>query len=419
MAKRVLLVNKFYYPRGGDCIVVLNTEALLRDNGVEAEVFAMQYPENLSARFQRLFPVEVNFGGGWAIWWHAMKRTLGMGNVKASFEAVLDEYKPQVVHLHNIHSYLSPVVGELAHKRGIRVVWTLHDYKLLCPRYDCLLDGKPCEQCFKGAKHNVLHHRCMKGSLPASAVAWIEAVKWNRTHPRAEYRSFLCPSEFMADKMKQGGFYPDKVKVLNNFLDPVKLERYKAIDNTAAREDYYCYVGRLSPEKGVADLLEVASRLPYRLKVAGGGPLEAELRDKYASCGNIEFLGMLDARCGQCAQGARLSVIPSQWYENNPLSVVEALCAGTPVAGSNIGGIPELIDSDNGVVFQPFDNEAYQRPSLCRWPVIGTIPRLPAGRLTDLAQHPICTRCCRIFMVFDILVTFFCYLCTIFYNSCS
>lgn len=359
MAKRVLLVNKFYYPRGGDCIVVLNTEALLRDNGVEAEVFAMQYPENLSARFQRLFPVEVNFGGSLGNKLHALRRTLGMDDVVRCFNAVLDEFKPDVVHLHNIHSYLSPVVGRLAHQRGTRVVWTLHDYKLLCPRYDCLLDGKPCEQCFKGNGQGVLKHRCMKGSLAASAVARIEAVKWNRLNLEKNTDLFVCPSEFMADKMKQGGFNPDKIKVLNNFLDPVKFEEYRTLEATTTREDYYCYVGRLSQEKGIADLLEVASRLPYRLKVAGGGPLEAMLRDKYASCGNIEFLGMLDATgVVNVLKSARLSVIPSQWYENNPLSVVESLCAGTPVAGSQIGGIPELIETNNGVVFQPFDNEA-------------------------------------------------------------
>lgn len=359
MAKRVLLVNKFYYPRGGDCIVVLNTEALLREGGVEAEVFAMQYPQNQLARYQGLFASEVNFAGGMKGMLQAMKRTLGMGNVKASFEAVLDEFKPQVVHLHNIHSYLSPVVGELAHKRGIRVVWTLHDYKLLCPRYDCLRDGKPCEQCFRGAKLGVLTHKCMKDSVPASAVAWLEALKWNRHRLEQNTDVFVCPSQFMADKMLAGGFAADKVRVLNNFLDPVKLERYQAIGQDAPRQDYYCYVGRLSPEKGVSDLLEAASRLPYRLKVAGGGPLEDELRAKYASCGHIEFLGMLDASgVVSVLAGARLSIVPSQWYENNPLSVIEALCAGTPVAGSRIGGIPELIDSANGVVFAPFDKEA-------------------------------------------------------------
>ena len=359
MARRVLLVNKFYYPRGGDCVVVLNTEALLGQNGVEAAVFAMEYPQNLPTRYEKDFASRVTFGGGLGNQWHALQRTLGRGDVKQRFDAVLDDFKPDVVHLHNIHSYLSPVVAELAHKRGIRVVWTLHDYKLLCPRYDCLLGGKPCEKCFAGAKHNVLAHKCMKGSLAASGVAWLEALKWNRRTLEKNTDVFLCPSEFMAGKMIASGFDAGKVKVLNNFLDPVKLEQYRTMDANEPREDYYCFVGRLSPEKGIEDLLDVASRLPHRLKVAGSGTLEPALRIKYADCKNIEFMGMLDApEVARLLARARMSIVPSQWYENNPLSVVESLCAGTPVAGSDMGGIPELIDSGNGIIFQPFEKEA-------------------------------------------------------------
>ena len=356
---RVLLVNKFYYPRGGDCVVVLNTEALLREHGVEAQVFAMEYPKNLTAHYEQQFASRVDFSGSLGNKWKAMRRTLGKGDVRDRFEAVLDDFQPDVVHLHNIHSYLSPIVGELAHKRGIRVVWTLHDYKLLCPRYDCLLAGKPCEKCFDGAKANALTHRCMKGSLPASVVAWLEAVKWNRRTLEKNTDLFICPSRFIADKMKSGGFAPVKFSVLNNFLDPVKLRQYQTMDPNANREDYYCFVGRLSAEKGIEDLLEVASRLPYPLKVAGTGTLEPAMRLKYAGCKNIEFLGMLDApEVARLLAGARLSVTPSQCYENNPLSVVESLCAGTPVAGSDIGGIPELINSENGIIFQPFDKES-------------------------------------------------------------
>ena len=359
MAKRVLLVNKFYYPRGGDCIVVMNTESLLRENGVDAEVFAMEYSTNHPARFQDKFASRVDFGGSFNSQWRAMKRTLGLDDVRDRFEAVIDEFRPDVVHMHNIHSYLSPVVGELAHKHGIKVVWTLHDYKLLCPRYDCLLNGKPCEQCFNGSKHHVLLHKCMKNSLPASVVAWLEANKWNRHRLEENTDLFVCPSQFMAEKMKSGGFDPVKVKVLNNFLDPVKLKQYQALDYRAQREDYYCFVGRLSDEKGIQDLLASASRLPYKLKVAGGGPLEPAMRIKYADNANIEFLGIIDAvEVAKLLAGARFSIAPSQCYDNNPLSVVESLCAGTPVAGSHIGGIPELIDEGCGMTFTPFDQEA-------------------------------------------------------------
>lgn len=357
MPKRVLLVNKFYYPRGGDCVVVLNTEALLRENGVETQVFAMEYPQNLPATYQDRFASRVVFNGSKGDQLRAVKRMLGLGDIRERFEAVLDDFKPDVVHLHNVHSYLSPVVGELAHKRGIRVVWTLHDYKLLCPRYDCLLGGKPCEKCFAGAKFNVLTHKCMKGSLPASVAAWFEAVKWSRSRLEKNTDVMVCPSDFMARKMIAAGFDTRKVKVLNNFLDPVKFKQYREM-SSLQRQDYYCFVGRLSPEKGIENLLEVASHQPFKLKVAGSGTLEPAMRVKYADCENIEFLGMLDAvDVARLLAGARMSIAPSQWYENNPLSVVESLCAGTPVAGSNMGGIPELIDSENGVVFQPFDQD--------------------------------------------------------------
>jgi len=358
MSRRVLLVNKFYYPRGGDCVVVLNTQALLRENGVEAQVFAMQYSQNLPAHYQEWFAPGVNFGGTFSQQWTALQRSLGRGDVRECFERVLDDYKPQVVHLHNVHSYLSPVVARIAHERGCRVVWTMHDYKLLCPRYDCLRDGKPCELCFRGAKRNVVLHRCMKDSLAGSVVAWLEAVKWNRKELERNTDLFICPSQFIADKMRQGGFSADKLVVLNNFLDPVKQQQYAA-GVQAQRGNYYCCVSRMSHEKGLDTLLRAASQLPYKLKVAGSGPMDAELRMQYSRYSNIEFLGMLDAvGVAQLLSQARFSVVPSQWYENNPLSVVESLTAGTPVVGSRMGGIPELIDDSNGVIFPSGDARA-------------------------------------------------------------
>lgn len=352
---RVLIANKFYYPRGGDCICTINLDRLLREHGHATAIFAMDYPDNIPSEWSRYFAPEVDFGGGASAKLKAVSRIMGHGDVRRCFGSLLDDFKPDVVHLNNIHSQLSPVLAQMAHRRGAKVVWTLHDYKLICPAYTCLRDGQVCEECFSGPRP-VLSHRCMKGSLAASAVAWLEALKWNRGTLLRCVDTFICPSEFMKEKMLQGGFPEEKLTVNCNFIDFDKLSLLAAAP-VNDRSDYYCYVGRLSPEKGVDTLLEAAAKLPYKLKVAGGGPLLDEYRELYAQAANIEFLGPLDAAgVSDLLIHARFTVIPSVWYENNPLSVIEALCAGTPVVGARIGGIPELIDpGTSGLTFTPGD----------------------------------------------------------------
>ncbi|MEG0560500.1 MAG: glycosyltransferase [Muribaculaceae bacterium] len=352
MAKRVLIVNKFYYSRGGDCVCTLNLEKLLIDNGFQVMVYAMQYHKNLPSKHSKYFAKEVNFLGGISDKFNAIKRTLGIGNIKKSFKHVLEEFKPDVVHIQNIHSYISPVVVKMAKEYGCRVVWTLHDYKLLCPSYSCLNKGKPCELCFND-KRNVLKQKCMKGSVMASVLAYVEALKWNITRIEKYTDAFVCPSMFMKTKMELGGFNAHKLHKICNFIDPHKAEILNNIDCTH-KEDCYVYVGRLSEEKGVRTLLKVATTLPYTLKIAGGGPLLDELKAEYSKYANIQFLGHLSAEdISLLMAKAKFLVVPSECYENNPLSVIESLYAGTPVLGANIGGIPELVNANNGLIFEP------------------------------------------------------------------
>lgn len=354
MKRRVLVVNKFYYSRGGDCVCAMNLEALLKQQGYDVAVYAMEYSDNMPTEYDKYFAREIGFGGGVSNKVRAALRLLGFGDIKDSFSKILKDFQPDIVHLHNIHSYISPVVAKIAKDFGCRVVWTLHDYKLICPSYACLREEKPCELCFDD-KFNVLKHRCMKGSLSASVLAYLEAKKWNKDWVERYVDAFVCPSEFMARKMAQAGFDKRKLHVICNFIDPAKMSILKSMPATE-RLDYYMYVGRLSPEKGVQTLLKVASRLPYTLKVAGDGPLLKVLKAEYVSCTNVEFLGRKNAEeVSHLLTHAKFSVAPSECYENNPLSVIESLCAGTPVIGANIGGIPELIDGANGLTFKAGD----------------------------------------------------------------
>lgn len=342
---KILLANKFYYRRGGDCIYMLNLEKLLKAHGHEVAVFAMDYLENLDTPWKKYFPKNMSK-------LMAFTRPFGSHEVKSTFKKLFDDFKPDVVHLNNVHTQLSPVMAELAHQQGIKVVWTLHDYKLLCPRYDCLKNGNTiCETCFKGDKKACLDNKCMKGSKLASFIGFKEAIVWNRERLEASTDVFICPSQFMADKMVQGGFSKSKMRTLCNFIDVEKC-KYAPADGTdytdavellPKKEDYYCFIGRLSHEKGAKTLIEAANQLPYKLVIIGGGPLMDEL--KSVAHTNIEFVGFKQwDDIKQLVGKARFSVIPSEWYENNPLSVIEAQCLGTPVLGANIGGIPELTD---------------------------------------------------------------------------
>lgn len=344
---KILLANKFYYRRGGDCIYMLNLEQLLKTHGHDVAVFAMDYPENIETVWKRYFPNEIKFTPGVGML-ETFMRMFGLGEVKRKFNFLLNDFKPDVVHLNNIHTQLSPVIARLAHKRRTKVIWTLHDYKLLCPRYDCLRNGNEvCEECFVD-KHKVLEYKCMKNSNLASMLAYKEGMKWSRKKLEGYTDVFICPSQFMYNKMAQGGFDRKKMYTLCNFIDIERTRR-----DSYDKEDYYCFIGRLSFEKGIETLIEAARTLPYHLKIIGGGPLADILKEK-AKGANIEFTGYKEwPEIKEIVSKARFSVVPSEWYENNPLSVIEAQCLGTPVLGANIGGIPELIkEGVNGMCFE-------------------------------------------------------------------
>ena len=352
---RVLLANKFYYRRGGDCVYSIELENLLRAAGHEVAFFSMDYPENLDSAWKTYWPSEVAFSPKKpAAFFKAFMRPFGDSETVKKFTALLDAFKPDVLHMNNIHTQLSPVIAEIAHARGIRVVWTQHDYKLVCPAYTCFCNGKICEDCIGGDKRPCTTKKCLKNSLLASKIAEREANAWNRERLERCVDTYICPSRFMKSKMEQGGFDSSKLVAVHNFVDETKFAH-----GPVERECAYCYVGRLSGEKGAGTLLDIASRVDATLYVLGTGPLEAELRAKYASAKQIQFMGHCDwETCKSVLLKSRFSVVPSEWYENNPFSVIEPLCLGTPVLGANVGGIPELIEpGKTGELFRMGDAE--------------------------------------------------------------
>lgn len=361
---RILLANKYFYPRGGDCVHTMQLKLLLEENGHEVAVFSMASPENVASDWSRYWPSEVKFGGGSKRQLlAAMARPFGVPEVKRKWAQLLDEFRPDVVHLHNIHSQLSPIIATEAARRKIPVFWTLHDYKLLCPASACRTEKEPvCEECIASPR-SVIRKRCIKGSLAASLLGYLEGKRWPLNQLCRATTSFIAPSQFMKRKMVQAGTAPEKVAHLYNFVDDAKFPA--AVASAGERRTEAVYVGRLSPEKGCATLCEAFTNTPgTSLRVIGDGPLRAELESRYAS-ERIRFTGHLPwAQIKEILGTAAFMVLPSEWYENNPLTIIESFALGTPVLGADIGGIPELIiPNENGMIFQS-GNSASLRTAL-------------------------------------------------------
>ena len=353
---KIIISNKFYYYRGGDCVYCINLEKLLMKRGHEVAIFSMQHPENLENKYTNYFPNNVNFNSfGFNSKINAFLRIFGIYDVKKKFERLIKDFEPDVLHINNVHSYISPIIAKIAKENKIKTIWTLHDYKLICSSYSCLSENKqPCELCINGSDFNVLRKRCMKGNFVADVLGLMEKRYWNRNRIQSYVDYFICPSRFMAEKMYKGNFNSRKLKVLPNFYtNDIELSEIKK-----EREEYYIYIGRFSEEKGIRTLLQAASEINYNLKLGGTGPLFESLRNQYEANKNIEFLGHIDKDVViEVLSKSKFSVIPSEWYENNPLSGIESLITGTPILGANIGGIPELISENNGELFTSGDKK--------------------------------------------------------------
>ncbi len=337
---KIILANKFYYRRGGDCIVTMNLEQLLKAHGHEVAIYAMHYSENMKSPWNKYWPKSMSKID-------AFSRPFGSMEVKEGFERLLDDFQPDVVHLHNIHTQLSPIIAKIAHERDVRVVWTLHDTKLVCPCYTCMRGGQWCEECFTDKKA-VIKHKCMPGGIVGSTIGYLEAKKWNKDRLQEYTDLFLPPSQFMMDTVVRGGYNQTKFRVLCNFIDVEKVKN-PCFD----KKDYFVYLGRVNEVKGIRTLCKAADSLPYKLIVIGGGELLPELKEQYKNS-DIKFMGQMEWNDFRpIIEGAKFMALPSEWSENNPLTVIESQSLGTPVLGARIGGIPELIEEGKtGMTFE-------------------------------------------------------------------
>ena len=355
---RILSINNYNYRRGGAEVVFLEQNRLLSEIGWDVALFCMKHDKNLTSEWERFFVDQIEFGQAYSF----VEKVKMANKVVFSFEAksnigaLCEVFKPDVAHAHNVYHHISPsIFGELR-SRGIPTVLTLHDLKMACPAYKMLNSNGICELCKGGGLWNVVRHRCVKESVALSSVVMVESVI-NRL--LGSYSSnvdrFVVPSRFYLEKFVEWGWPRDRFVHIPNFVD---LSTHIPGNENSGR---FVYFGRLGSEKGLRTLILAAAKALVPLTVVGTGPEEVNLKLlALNSGGDVKFLGYQSGEAlNEIVRAAVAVVIPSEWYENAPMSVLEAYGLGRPVIGANIGGIPELIrDNETGVIFPSGDVDA-------------------------------------------------------------
>ncbi len=365
---RVLMVQTFYYPRGGDSTYMLALSRLLEERGHEVIPFGMETPNNLPTPYAPYFVSEIDFPSMLArrsprAAWRVLARSVYSGEARRKIAALADAVKPDVAHFHNIHAHLTTSIVEPLRARGIPIVWTLHDFRLVCPNTSFLSRGEICERCLPNRFYEALLQRCKKGSLSASLVAMITTLYDRAARVPARIDRFLTPSEFLKAKLVAGGFDPGRITAAPNFVD---LGSYRSLPE----KDYFVYLGRLLFEKGLDDLIRAAAALETgRLVIVGEGPAEGDLRALARELGanRVEFVGRKTGEeLRRLTAESQFVVLPSRGYENLPFAIMEAMACSKPVVASNVGGIPEMVeDGATGFLF-PMGNVAALAESLRR-----------------------------------------------------
>jgi glycosyltransferase involved in cell wall biosynthesis len=353
---KLVFANNYYYIRGGVERIFFQEMELLLSHGHKVIPFSRHYSKNLPSEYSTYFPSAFEYENVslYEKVSAAFKLIYSLES-KYKFSELLDYFKPDLIHAHNIYGRLTTSIIDAAKHNKIPSVITLHDYKLICPSYLMLSNGEICEKCKGGKFYNCVLKRCHKNSILASLVYTAESY-FNYILKKYDYlRYLICPSKFSLKKHAEMGIPEEKLVHIPNFTFVNEYEpKYTP-------GDYILYVGRLSKEKGILTLLKAVKNFDVKLKIVGDGPMrreyEAFVDENHIK--NVEFLGYKTGdELKEIYRNCIFVVIPSEWYENAPMTVIEAFASGKPVVGANIGGIPEMvIEEETGLLFKSGNHE--------------------------------------------------------------
>ena len=324
----VLCVHNRYIQPGGEDQVFESETQLLAENGVRVEKVEEQtaYPGGLVRK------IEAAVDCVWSRSWHQ------------KFKTILRNIRPDVVHIHNFFSVISPSVYYACKEEGVPVVQTLHNYRLACPAASFYRDGKICEECLDRGPFHAVRYGCYRDSkLATAALAAMLEVHRRKNTWTEMVDCYIALTEFAREKLIQGGLPAEKIRVKPNFVLPDPGPR-------AGNGDYALFVGRLVDLKGVGTLIKAWSKLPasIALVIAGDGPFRPEMEKLIADLKltNVDYRGRLSRQQTLATmKGARFLMFPSEWYEGFPVTIAEAFACGVPVLASRLGSMQEIVEN--------------------------------------------------------------------------
>lgn len=333
---KILYVNKFLYRRGGAETYMLDLAEEMIRRGHEVEFFGMDDVRNEVGNSLGLAVKNMDFHSKSPSTLAYPFKIIYSIEAKQKIGRVLDDFNPDVVHLNNINFQLTPSILDAIHARGIPMVMTVHDFQMVCPNHLLYIpsENRICTTCVNHPSIGCIANRCIHGSGAKSIIGYIEACLYSHRKNYDYIDRLICPSIFMKQTLDSVPRFADKTLFLRNYTREFS-------DVTVDKEDYIIYFGRLFEEKGLRNLAEATRQLPYyRFVIAGMGPLE----HLFDGMPNVSFVGFQTGiELEMLIRKAKMSIYPSVWYENCPLSIIESQMLGTPCTATGIGGMLELV----------------------------------------------------------------------------
>ncbi len=357
---KILLVNKYHYIKGGSETYYFGLADLLTRLDHQVIYFAMADENNHPCKEEKFFVSNVDFNG----------KTSKLQKVKAGFRvlysfeakknisALIEQEKPDIVHINLVHRHITLSIINAIKKYNIPIVYTVHDLNCVCPNHEMLVNGKVCELCLKGKYSNCIKQKCIKGSTVKSALGAFEAMNYKRMKIYDKIDLYITPSYFYKKKLENSGIIKSEIAHIKNFL-PVDTK----FNEKNPDKGYLLYFGRISEEKGIITLLKAMKKLNNNvpLYILGTGALEDEVKAFIKNHNLEDKVKMFGFKSGDelktfVAQ-AKCIILPSEWYENGPYAIMEAMSQGKPVIVSRFGGLPEIVEEGKtGFICNPFDS---------------------------------------------------------------